>query len=59
MNNATPHYAVFFSQKHTVLRKHLINTLSCKNTDMEEKQGHFRKVSLVLNLGTDLRGQIP
>lgn len=34
------------------LRKHLFNTVSCKNTDMEETQGHFRKASLVLNLGT-------
>jgi hypothetical protein len=44
----------------SLLRKHLFNTISCKNTDIEEKQGHFRKASLVLNPPEqDLREQIP
>jgi hypothetical protein len=35
----------------SLLRKHLFNTVSCKNTDLQEKRGRFRKASLVLKRG--------
>jgi hypothetical protein len=36
----------------SLLRKHLLNPLSCKNSDMEEKHRHLRKTSSVRYLGT-------